>query len=185
MRSMKKLLGHITRLTGKQGHECLKCKRRECLQQYGDQLDESKQLFLLARCLRFLKQLCTFKLKRTSLAYQLIGLLAYQLASILVSQITNQLILVYWHIKNLAYYPTGHARIPGQRQRMIDILQPLRWAGTPDDGTEAMVNGHGSTACLLYAWIVAYLFGVLLTPFENLSAENTATLQLWQVCLLT
>ena len=93
--------------------------------------------------------------------------------------------LGYWHTKNLAYYPTGHARTPGQRQRMIEILQTVRWAGTTDDDTEAMVNEHGSTACLLYAWIVAYLFGVLLTPFENLSAENTATLQLWQVCLLT
>ena len=67
---------------------------------------------------------------------------------------------------------------------MIDILQPVRRAGTINDNTEAMVNGHGSTACLLYAWIVAYLFGVLLTPFENLSAESAATLQLWQVCLL-
>ena len=66
---------------------------------------------------------------------------------------------------------------------MIDILQPLRGAGTTDDDTEAMVNEHGSTACLLYAWIVAYLFGVRLTPFENSSAENTATLQLRQVCL--
>ena len=67
---------------------------------------------------------------------------------------------------------------------MIDILQLVRSAGTMDSDTEAMVNGHGSTACLLYAWIVAYLFGVLLTPFENLSAESAATLQLWQVCLL-
>ena len=73
----EKLLGHITRLTGKQGHECFKCKRRECLQQYGDQRDKSKQLFLHARCHRFLKQLYTFKLKRTSLAYELSGLLAY------------------------------------------------------------------------------------------------------------
>ena len=68
---------------------------------------------------------------------------------------------------------------------MIEILQTVRWAGTTDDDTEAMVNGHGSTACLLYTWIVAYLFGVRLTPLENLSAENTATLQLRQVCLLT
>ena len=33
-------------------------------------------------------------------------------------------------------------------------------------------------------WIVAYLFGVLLTPFENLSAENAATLRIRQVCFL-
>ena len=35
-------------------------------------------------------------------------------------------------LKDLAYYPIGHARTPGQRQRMIDILQPVRWAGAMD-----------------------------------------------------
>ena len=80
-------------------------------------------------------------------------------------------------LKDLAYYPTGHARTPEQRQRIINILQPLRWAGTTDDDTEAMVNGHGSTACLLYDCCL-FVFGVLQTPFENLSADNAAILQL-------
>ena len=84
---MKKLLGHITRLTGKQGHECLKYKRREWLQQYGDQLDESKQLLLHGRSHRFLKPLyIPFQMEKDMCslrAYWLTGILAYELISIL------------------------------------------------------------------------------------------------------
>ena len=87
MRRLKKYLGHITRLTGKRGHECLKCKRRECLQQHGDQLDESKQLFLQGRSHRFLKQLnIPFQIEKdkSSLrAYWLTGILACELTSFL------------------------------------------------------------------------------------------------------
>ena len=87
MQSMKKLFGHKTQLTGKQGHECLKCKRRECLQQHDDQLDESKELFLQGRSHRFLKQLnIPFQVEKdkSSLrAYWLIGVLACELTSFL------------------------------------------------------------------------------------------------------
>ena len=37
-------------------------------------------------------------------------------------------------------YPTSHVMTPGQRQRMIDILQPVRWAGAMDGDTEAVVT---------------------------------------------
>ena len=46
-------------------------------------------------------------------------------------------------------YPTSHVMTPGQRQRMIDILQPVRWAGAMDGDTKAMVTQRNLLATLI------------------------------------
>ena len=55
----------------------------------------------------------------------------------------------FWRTKNLAYYPTSHASTPGQRQRMIDILQPAQRVGAMDGNTEAMVTQRNLLATLI------------------------------------
>ena len=57
--------------------------------------------------------------------------------------------LGYWRTKNLAYYPIGHAMTSGQRQRMIDILQPVRRTGAMGGDTEAMVTQRNLLATLI------------------------------------